>query len=56
LALAGALYTAGALTFRWRWPNPFPRIFGFHEIFHLLVIGGSAAIAIVVWIWVAPRP
>jgi hemolysin III len=37
LAVGGALYTLGALTYATRWPNPFPRTFGFHEVFHLLV-------------------
>lgn len=52
LALGGLLYTAGAAVFGWKWPDPFPHYFGFHEIFHLFVIGGSAAIALVIWNWV----
>jgi hemolysin III len=54
LLLAGLFYTAGALVFRWQRPDPFPHIFGYHELFHLLVIGGSAAIAVVLWVWVVP--
>jgi hemolysin III len=39
LALVGAgLYTLGALAYATAWPNPFPRWFGFHEVFHLLVV------------------
>lgn len=38
----GALYTLGALTYAFHWPNPFPRTFGFHEIFHVLVVLAAA--------------
>ena len=38
----GLFYTAGAIVWALRWPDPAPRVFGFHEVFHLLVIGGSA--------------
>ena len=40
LLLGGAAYTIGALTYALRWPNPSPRFFGYHEIFHLLVVIG----------------
>jgi hemolysin III len=54
LALGGVLYTTGALVYGWRRPDPFPDVFGFHELFHLLVIGGSAVIGLVIWGWIAP--
>jgi hemolysin III len=39
LVFAGGLaYTAGALIYALKWPNPSPRYFGFHEIFHALTI------------------
>ncbi len=41
LALGGALYTVGAVVYALRWPNPFPRVFGFHEVFHAMVVVGS---------------
>jgi hemolysin III len=50
----GLLYSVGAVVYARRWPDPFPRTFGFHEIFHLLVIAGNAAFLTVIWIWVAP--
>ena len=34
LAVGGLFYTAGALVYALRRPNPSPRWFGFHEIFH----------------------
>jgi hemolysin III len=43
LALAGGLlYSIGGAIYAMRRPNPFPRFFGFHEIFHVLVIGAVA--------------
>ena len=50
----GSLYTIGAVIFAARRPNPFPRFFGFHEIFHLFVIAGTALFALTIWIWVLP--
>jgi hemolysin III len=42
LAIAGAvLYTLGALAYATAWPNPCPATFGFHEVFHLLVIAAA---------------
>ena len=42
LLVGGALYTLGALAYAARWPNPFPATFGFHEIFHVLVVAAAA--------------
>ena len=41
LALGGVLYTVGGIAYGLRWPDPSPRVFGYHEVFHLLVIAGS---------------
>jgi hemolysin III len=41
LAAGGILYTLGGVIYATRWPNPFPRVFGYHEVFHLFVIAGS---------------
>ena len=39
LVLAGGLaYTAGALVYALRRPDPLPAVFGYHEVFHALVI------------------
>lgn len=56
LLVGGILYTLGAVIYARRRPDPFPRIFGFHEIFHLFVIAGSIAFASMIWIWVLPFP
>jgi hemolysin III len=43
LMLAGGmLYTAGALSYRRRWPNPSPAVFGYHEVFHVFVCAAAA--------------
>ena len=39
--LGGALYSVGALAYATAWPNPFPATFGFHEVFHVLVIAAA---------------
>ena len=42
LLSGGVVYTIGAIIYALRKPDPFPEIFGYHEIFHLLVIAGAA--------------
>jgi len=43
LMLAGGLlYTAGALSYHRRWPNPYPSVFGYHEFFHAYVCAAAA--------------
>ncbi|BDQ33675.1 hemolysin III [Pseudodesulfovibrio portus] len=37
----GVIYSLGAVIYGLKWPDPVPDRFGFHEIFHLFVIGGS---------------
>jgi hemolysin III len=38
IGAGGALYSLGAGVYAFRRPNPWPRVFGYHEIFHALVI------------------
>ena len=42
VAGGGVLYTVGAVVYALRRPDPRPRVFGYHEIFHLLVIVACA--------------
>ena len=42
LAGGGMAYTAGAVIFARQRPDPFPGTFGHHEIWHVLVLVGSA--------------
>ncbi|MEV8509342.1 hemolysin III family protein [Actinoplanes sp. NPDC051475] len=43
LFLGGALYTVGAVVYGLQRPNPNPRWFGFHEVFHALTIAAFTA-------------
>jgi hemolysin III len=54
LVLGGALYTVGAVIYARKRPDPFPRVFGYHEVFHLLVIAGSVAFALAIVGWTLP--
>ncbi len=54
IVLGGLLYTTGALVFAKRWPDPFPRWFGYHEIFHVFVVAASAAHYLAIWQYVLP--
>jgi hemolysin III len=42
LLVGGALYTIGGVVYALRRPDPWPRIFGYHEVFHAFVVAGSA--------------
>ncbi|HVS29703.1 MAG TPA: hemolysin III family protein [Solirubrobacteraceae bacterium] len=42
VAIGGVLYTVGAVIYVLRRPDPSPAVFGYHEIFHLLVILAAA--------------
>jgi hemolysin III len=54
LFVGGVLYTLGGVIYAVKRPNPFPRVFGYHEVFHLLVIAGSVLHYSVVAGWVVP--
>jgi hemolysin III len=55
--LAGAVvYSAGALIYGLRRPNPIPGVFGFHELWHLFVVAGSACHFWAVLGYIAPLP
>jgi hemolysin III len=41
LILGGVLYSLGAAAYATKRPNPWPRTFGFHEVFHTLVIAAA---------------
>ena len=38
IAAGGVLFTVGAIFLATRWPDPFPRVFGYHEVWHTLVV------------------
>ena len=51
----GALYTLGALAYALRRPNPVPATFGYHEIFHVLVVAAAAVHFIAIAAFVCRR-
>jgi hemolysin III len=55
LAAGGVAYTAGAVVYALKRPDPFPRTFGYHEIFHALVIVAVACQYAAVAFFVVPR-
>ena len=52
---AGAAYTAGALVYARKRPDPWPRVFGFHEVFHACTLVGAGILAYVVAFIALPR-
>jgi hemolysin III len=54
LALGGVLYTVGGLVYALRRPDPWPRVFGYHEIFHAFVVAGSAVHYSLIALYVLP--
>ena len=39
---AAAIYVLGAIVYARRWPNPDPRVFGYHEVFHVMGVIAAA--------------
>jgi hemolysin III len=52
IVTGGVLYTAGAVVFALGRPNPWPRTFGFHEIFHVFVILAAVVHFVAISGWV----
>ena len=55
VAAGGILYTLGAVTYALRRPDPLPAVFGYHEVFHALVIVAAALQYAVIAFWVLPQ-
>ena len=54
IATGGAVYLAGGVVYALRAPDPWPSWFGFHEIFHSLVLIGATLHAIAIWRYALP--
>ena len=54
LVLGGVLYTIAGLIYAVGKPDPFPRVFGHLEVFHLFVIAGSVLHYLTIAIYVLP--
>jgi hemolysin III len=42
IMLGGVLYTVGAVVYARQRPDPYPTVFGYHELFHVLVVAAAA--------------
>jgi hemolysin III len=55
LLLGGLFYSTGALVYAFRRPDPAPRLFGYHEIFHLLTLAAVGCQYAAIAFYVLPR-
>ncbi len=49
LAGGGLLYTVGAVSLAVRRPDPFPLVFGYHEVWHALTIAAGLCNFLLIW-------
>ena len=54
IVAGGLVYSAGAAVYALRRPDPLPATFGYHEVFHLLVIAGVAAHFLAISLYALP--
>ncbi len=52
LVLSGILFSTGGAVYAMRRPDPFPRVFGYHEMFHALQVAATAVLYAVVAVYV----
>ncbi|MEE2059597.1 PAQR family membrane homeostasis protein TrhA [Rhodococcus artemisiae] len=50
LLVGGLFYSAGAILYATKWPNPWPSTFGHHEFFHAATVIAALCHAIAVWL------
>lgn len=56
LFMAGGLfYTVGAVIYGRERPDPFPTVFGYHEVFHTLVVLGASCHCVAVYLSILPH-
>ena len=55
IALGGLFYITGAVIYATERPNPFPKVFGYHEVFHVLVIAAAVVHYAVIAFLVVPK-
>lgn len=53
LVAGGVLYNIGAILYGVRWPNPWPRTFGYHEFFHAFTAAAAICHYVAIWFVVA---
>ena len=50
IAVGGIIYTAGAVVYGLKKPNPVPTVFGFHEVFHACTLVAAVCHYVAVWL------
>jgi hemolysin III len=50
LAVGGALYSVGGVCYGLRWPDPWPKTFGYHEVFHTFTVIAAICHYIAMWL------
>ena len=55
VVIGGIAYSLGAVTYAVRRPNPFPRVLGYHEVFHVLTLVAAGCMYAAVAFYVLPR-
>jgi hemolysin III len=50
IAAGGVVYTIGALVYGFKRPNPLPKVFGFHEVFHACTLVAAVCHYVAVWL------
>jgi hemolysin III len=53
MVAGGVAYTAGAVAFYFRRPDPWPTVFGYHEVWHACTVVAGAAHFVMVWLVVS---
>jgi len=49
LAVGGVFYSVGGIFYGLRWPDPWPRTFGYHEFFHAFTAIAAILHYIAMW-------
>jgi hemolysin III len=55
IVAGGVLYTLGAVAYAFKRPDPIPHVFGYHEVFHVLVVAAAAAHFVAIAAFVLPQ-
>jgi hemolysin III len=54
IGASGAMYVIGGVVYARRRPDPWPNWFGFHEVFHVLVVAAGATHVVALWEYTLP--
>ncbi|MEO9137692.1 MAG: hemolysin III family protein [Jatrophihabitans sp.] len=55
IAVGGIIYTIGGVVYATKRPNPYPGVFGFHEVFHLCTLVAALCHYVAIWLAVFAR-